>query len=315
MSQIECYEPEFIRQFTEKYPRSVRKPLSVSWQHEHRRSLLLDDYDCCDAVLSSPEAFVLKVKMIEADPTQTPLSPSLCALNQASLDIATLPGLSIELRLYALGVILSYVKKQPQSADNIADLIAVLPAQIAHFAREGTLQTMFAQLPPVATLQRQLIAGLGRLSFDWDALVDCPRKMSLPLQISLLGLQDGSSEAAMQQQLNDIWLQQGNRQFADRPWVWTNYLVYRLYHDAFPYHDSLPMTTCYLDLVSDIFLLRSLFSLWLMDNSALTHAHIISLFSVFEAWRHAPQHASERKHPREASQDDALLCAFSLLTR
>lgn len=315
MSQIECYEPEFVRQYLKKHPQPVRSPLSISWQHESRRSLLLDDYDCCDAVLGSPEAFALNVKMIEADPATSPLSPVMGALNQAALDVVTLPGLSIDLRLYALGVMLSFVQKLPGDRPDLLRIIASLPAQMAHYAAEGTLTRLYQQLPPLNTLSRPLISQLGRLSLDWDKLTDCTRKFSLPLQISLLGLQDKNSEALMQQQLAEVWETQGQATFADRPWIWTNYLVYRLYHDTFPQHDTLSVTACYLQLVSDIFLLRSLFSLWLMDDSTLTHEQIISLFCVFESWRHAPACATERAALRQLTQEDELLSAFSLLIR
>lgn len=315
MSQIECYEPEFVRQYLKKHPQPVRAPLAIRWQHESRQSLLLDDYDCCEAVLGSPEAFALQVKMINADPQTSALSPAICALNQAALDIVTLPDLSVELRLYALGVMLSYVQKLPADQPDLLRAIAALPAQLANYAANGTLQTLFSQLPPLNLYARQLISGLGRLSFDWDRLADCARKLSLPLQISLLGLQDKNSEALMQQQLAEVWAQQGEATFASRPWIWTNYLVYRLYHDTFPHHDTHAAATCYLHLVSEVFMLRSLFSLWLMDDSVLTHEQIISLFSVFERWRIAPQFAAEREALRPTAQDDDLLSAFSLLIR
>lgn len=105
--------------------------------------------------------------------------------------------------------------------------------------------------------------------------------MSLPLQLSLLALADSNSEALMQQQLLDVWSSKGQQAFAGQPWMWTNYLVYRLYHETFPRHEQHDMLTCYLQLVSDYFLLRSLFSLWLMDGSpsALPRPSACSAFS------------------------------------
>lgn len=312
MSQIECYEPAFVRRYRAQHPAAIRQPLVINWQHEARCSLLLDDPACCEAVLGSPEAFVLQVKMTEAVPGVAALPQHLQVINQAALDIVTLPGLSVDLRLYALGVMLSYAQKLPADSDDALVMLKSLPQTLADYAACGTLQQMFAELPAIAGPQRQLIRTLGRLAFDWDRLVDCTRKMSLPLQLSLLSLADANSEALMEQQLRDIWASEGQNAFADRPWVWTNYLVYRLYHETFPRHEQHDMLTCYLQLVSDYFLLRSLFSLWLMDGSTITHSQAISLFSVFEAWRLDTQSAAERDALLPPAEEP-LLAALSLL--
>lgn len=308
MNQIVCYEPDFIRQYLQKHPESGRV-VSIRWQHETRLSLLLDNPCCVSAVLAAPEAFVLHVHKEEPGETRQELAENMQVLNQAALDIVTLADISIELRLYTLGVLLSMAEK---ARGDVAK-IKRLPSEFAAHAATGTLQHLFAQLPSIPLAQRRLITQLGGFSLEWGNLVDCPRKMSLPLQVNMLALQDRNSEALLQQQLADIWHAQGQQAFAEKPWLWVNYLVYRLYHDTFPQHDSHSIMQAYLALVSDYFLLRSLFSLWLLDGTSLEDEHIISLFSLFEAWRHAcPQeHASLVYTPLE----DEFLTAFSLLTR
>lgn len=315
MSQIECYEPEFVRQYIKQHPTSSRSPLAISWQHEIRHSLLLNDYDCCEAVLGSPEAFMLQVQLADKNPEQTALPAIMQALNQAALDVITLPELSVDQRLYALGIMLSFAQKLPETSASTFETIKALPAQLAIFTNEGTLKDMFTQLPALTLMQRKLITHLGSVSFDWDNLIDCQRKMSLPLQISLLSLQDNNSEALMQEQLLAVWNSLGEKNFEAQPWVWTNYLVYRLYHDTFPQHDQLSIMQCYLELASDYFMLRTLFSLWVMDGSALSHSQTISLFSVFEAWRLSPEHAHEREMLHQPQLEDELVSAFSLLIR
>lgn len=309
MSQIECYEPEFVRQYLKQHPESTRFPLSINWQHETRLSLLLDNTACCEAVLGSPQVFALHVEKVEAGKDLPVLPEAMQVLNQAALDIVTLADISVELRLYALGVLLSLAQKSP--ADTPA--LKLMPSQLAAHAATGTLQEMFAQLPPLALAQRQLITRLGGFSLEWDNLVDCPRKMSLPLQVSLLALHDSNSEALIQQQLADTWEKQAPQAFADKPWMLTNYLVYRLYHDTFPQHTSLSIMQNFLGLVSDYFLLRTLFSLWMLDGTPLTHEQIISLFSLFENWRHTHPHQHETL--MQPPLGDELLSAFSLLAR
>lgn len=309
MSQIDCYEPEYVRQYRQQHPASPCGTFSIDWQHEIRRSLLLDEVHCCQAVLGSPDAFALEVKQIAREGDFPALSPQYQTLNQAAIDIMTLPSLSIELRLYALGVMISCAQKKPDDLE----AIRVLPAELGMHAATGTLQHMFEQLPPLALAKRQLITRLGSLSIEWDALIECSRKMSLPLQVSLLSLQDSNSEALMQQQLQELWDSRQAATFADMPWMWTNYLVYRLYHDTFPHHDTASLQQRYLGLVSDYFLLRTMCCLWMLDGTPLTQEACFSLVSLYEGWRQ--RYPQEHSAISRSSLGDDLLIAFSLLTR
>lgn len=309
MSQIDCYEPEYVRLYLQQHLSPERETFSINWQHETRLSLILDDVHCCEAVLGSPDAFTLQVRQTLRKGDFPALPPLSQALNQVAIDIVTLPTLSLELRLYALGVMISCAQKKP---DDI-EAIKAFPAELAHHAATGTLKHMFELLPSLAIAQRERITRLGSLSIEWEELIECSRKMSLPLQIRLLSLQDINSEALMQQQLQDVWDNRQAGAFVDMPWIWTNYLVYRLYHDTFPHHDDLSPPQRYLELVSDYFLLRTLCCLWMIDGTPLTRAECISLFRLFEGWRHSYPH--EHTTITRSSMGDELLTAISLLTR
>lgn len=312
MKMIECYEPDFVRTFLSRHPDT---PLHVTgtWQSEIRHSLLLTDAASCEAALGAPHAFTLHVSQCEALPHGQPLTRRDQTLNQAALDTVTLPELSVALRLYALGILLSYSEKFPGESDDVIAQIASLPATLAGLAQEGKLQQQFSLLPPVPQLPCRLISLLGTLQLDWQMLPDSPRKASLPLQVSLLMLQDASSEALLHQQLQTQWQTLQTRYAADAPWIFSNYLIYRLYHDMFPQHDGEGIIGRYFALVSDVFLIRTLFSLWTLDGSPLTPADTYALFALFERWRHSAGAARLRQQAHSQLPGDDLLSAFSLL--
>lgn len=60
MSFIECYEPEYVRNFMTQYPDS---PLYIRkvWKNEIRQSLMLTEPASCEAVLNDAVAFDLQL--------------------------------------------------------------------------------------------------------------------------------------------------------------------------------------------------------------------------------------------------------------
>lgn len=314
MSLIECYEPDFVRKFLGRHP-DAPQHIEMAWQNEIRQSLTLDDAFCCEAVLGDPHAFELHVSQTESNPEHPSLSPRDQALNQAALHTITLPELTSELRLYALGIMLSYASKVEGESDSTLEKLASLPQILAGYAQNGQLLEQFNQLPAVPQLQRNLLTLLGNFEFDWELLPDSIRKLTLPLQVSLLMMQDANSEALLQQQLLEQWQKTDEQYFASAPWIFSNYLIYRLYHDAFPYHDEESEFQRYFELTTDYFLLRTLFSLWTMDESPMTTDDIFALFALFERWRMSEDAVSARQQIANILPADYLLSAFSLLTR
>ncbi|MBU5388228.1 lysine-N-methylase [Citrobacter cronae] len=314
MSMIDCYEPDFVRLFLSHHPDSALL-VNVRWKTEVRQSLVLTDPASCQAALGDPNAFVLHHSKCAAAPDSPTLSPRDQVLNQSALNTITLPGLSPELRLYALGIMLSFCEKCPDSSDATLEKLASLPQVLADHAQSGKLQEQFAQLPSLPQLQREMITQMGNCDFNWERLPESARKLTLPLQVSLLMLQDANSEALLQQQLHDQWLMTWERYFAQDAWIFSNYLIYRLYHDTFPQHDDESALQRFFWLVADVFMIRTLFCLWTLDGSALSHDEIYALFALFEAWRNSEHAISLRQHIVNILPGDPLLSAFSLITR
>lgn len=305
MKLVNVYQPQFVN-----HPAiDERQRVTLHYQHESRLSVLLDDLACCQAVIHDPHAFTLHVSTHEPDATAVEVTTRLQTLNQAAIDCMTLPGLSEELRLYALGVMLSTAANLPEG-DEACQRIAAMPAWLARHAADGELQRMHAQLPAIDALRNKLIRELGVMSFDWSRLPENPRSATLPMQVSLLMLQDANSEAQIQQQLAQIWQDNGAACLGARPWMLTHYLVYRLYHDAFPGAD---VGHDYLQLVSDFFQLKALFSLWMIDGTALSADDVTMLIALFEHWRISDVQKQERDTTHALFSGDDLLAAFSLI--
>ena len=226
------------------------------------------------------------------------------------LSTLTLPDLTPELSLYAVGILLSRASKMPgRDGDTLARL-TTLPQALADHAKKGTLQAQFAQLPPVPQLARQLMTLLGGCAFDWSILPESPRKASLPLQVTLLTLHDANSEALLQQQLQTQWQTTWQQHFATAPWMMRNWLIYRVYHDVIGQTDGAD----YCPLVCDFYLIRTLISLWTLDGSPLRQDDIFALFAMFERWRVSENAAAIRQQIQSLCAAEPLLSAFSLLT-
>lgn len=312
MSTIECYEPDFVRSFLSHNPDSSLH-VQVAWQHEIRQSLALTDIASCTAALGDASAFVLHVTHCENSPQSAPLSPRDRVLNQAALDTVAIAGLTPDLRLYALGILLSWSEKLPGDGDDTLAKIASQPKVLAGYAAAGQLQGQFSRLPALPQLQCHLLSLMGGLTFDWEILPESTRKMTLPLQLNLLMMQDANSEALLLLQLQKQWHKIHEQYFAQEAWIFSNYLIYRLYHDTFPQHERAGVSQCLFELVTDFYLIRTLLSLWTLDGSPLSQDDIFALFTLLERWRHSEEAVSLRQQVQAILPADFLLSAFSLL--
>ena len=187
MSFIECYEPEYVRNFMTQYPGS---PLYVRkvWKNEIRLSLMLTEPESCEAMLNDVRAFDLQLTYRPVEENAAELSARDAIVNQVILSTLTLRDLTPELSLYAVGILLSRASKMPGRDGDILARLTTLPQALADHAKKGILQAQFAQLPPVPQLARHLATLLGSFTFDWSILPESPRKTSLPLQMPLLTL-------------------------------------------------------------------------------------------------------------------------------
>lgn len=313
MHNFDHHEPEFVRQYQALKESKKTNVVTLQWLQEVRESLLLDDTAACAALLKNPEAFLLHSEVRETDEQAPALPRRAQLLNQASFDLLAMQPLAAEVRLYGLGIMLSFAEKNPGESDETLAVVASLPEKMRDYWRQGTLEAQFQQLPAIPALQRQLISSFADLDLNWQLLPESPRKQTLPLQISLLSLQDENGTALLQQQLASLWTSSVAASLNEAPWMLENYLLYRLYHDVFPWHEQHSVLERYRMLNVDYFMLKTLLSLWVMDGATLGQDEIIALVSLFEQWRRSPEAQSHYQRLLQAPSADVLLSAFSLL--
>ncbi|MFK3751470.1 lysine-N-methylase, partial [Escherichia coli] len=84
MSFIECYEPEYVRNFMTQHPGS---PLYVRkvWKNEIRLSLMLTEPESCKAVLNDVRAFDLQLTYRPVEDNSAELSARDAILHQVIL--------------------------------------------------------------------------------------------------------------------------------------------------------------------------------------------------------------------------------------
>lgn len=136
MSFIECYEPEYVRNFMTQYPDS---PLYIRkvWKNEIRQSLMLTEPASCEAVLNDARAFDLQLTYRPVEENAAELSARDAIVNQVILSTLTLPDLTPELSLYAIGILLSRASKMPGRDGDILARLTTLPQALADHAKKA----------------------------------------------------------------------------------------------------------------------------------------------------------------------------------
>ena len=126
------------------------------WKNEIRLSLMLTEPESCEAVLNDACAFDLAhLRPVEEKMPQS--FRARCNSKPGDFEYLTLPDLTPELSLYAIGIVLSRASKMPGRDGDILARLTTLPRALADHAQKAALQAQFAQLPPVPQLARQLM--------------------------------------------------------------------------------------------------------------------------------------------------------------
>ncbi|MES4611895.1 MAG: hypothetical protein ACTH8P_00350 [Ewingella sp.] len=313
MTQLSRYRPNYVRHFIEQHPQGLCDVMSIHWQHEIRQTLLLGERACCESILCQPDALWLEESQHPANDEHTALSPWIQTLNQAALNLGTLPELDSAQKLYSIGVMISYASKRSGKEAKDCAEISRLPEELAQLASDRRLQEQYEELPIIPSVQLDFLRELNSLEIPWEKLPESPRKATFMLQLALMGNLGEAGESRLLEQIHDIWRQRGRPFFNQRRWMLNNYLLYRLYHDTFPQHETLPLAEVYFDLVADYFLLRSLLCLWMLDGSELDDQLVVDIFSLYHQWRQSNPITSQQIQALRSPSVEADLAAFALL--
>lgn len=312
MELIEQYQPEYVIRFNARdaacecpacqdaaggWPKTR---LTVGKQQ--RESLNAACESAAREILLNPEAFMLHTGEAEADNiSEHNLWDE--ALNQQCINMAVYPGLTLESRLYAIGVLLSKAQRyRDENQCDPQDLIA-MGEQLAQLAEAGILNEQLSLLPPIEVNRVEALGEMGAMRLNLN--VPGMQKMMLMFKLSELAV---LQPARLQERLRQLDAKQIPL-FSEQPFIMRNVLLYRLYGDYFPCRNVSNYGVALKSLTRQFFQLKMLCAMWLEDNAQLTADEFTVLFSAWYAW-HA-QDASEDEN--DVSADFVLLCGLSLI--
>lgn len=224
------------------------------------------------------------------------------AVNQSCINLLIVDGLSIEERLYAIGVLLSRLSKidlqEPEPDDSTPRAVG---DEVLMLSVSGLIRHAFGQMPSIDRYKHAYLRRLAKvhLSLPLDPIAS----MSFNLKLTELQvMSDGFLGDALHEAENSPYV---DAFFDKHDHVWTNYFLHRCFHDVFPGAVREAYNLVFLDLCIDLFCLRSLCALLAASDVELTEKSVSTLFS---AW-----HRGGRDCIGGNDHVDPLLIGYSLI--
>lgn len=312
MELIEQYQPEYVIRFNARDAACecpACQDAAGDWPktrltvgNQQRESLNAACESAAREILLNPEAFMLHTGEAEADGIA---EHSLWdeALNQQCINMAVHPGLTLESRLYAIGVLLSKAQRyRDENQCDPQDLIA-MGEQLAQLAEAGILNEQLSLLPPIGVNRVEALGEMGAMRLNLN--LPPMQKMIFMLKLSELAVMD---PARLQERLRELE-QKPLPLLEEKPWIMLNALIYRLYGEFFPGINVSNYGEALMSLTRQFFQLKMLSAMWLEDNQELTEEVFIALFSAWFSWQ-TQQPQTERV---KNTADYVLLCGLSLI--
>lgn len=312
MELIDHYQPDYVTRFDAKgctCPACQQAPegwprVSVALKNQQRESLAIACEAAAKAVLLDPDAFTLHASQGKAQGERL-LDGWHEMLNQQSINLAVHPAMTLEVSLYAIGVLLSKAQQYRDNGQNDPALLQSMGEQLAILAEQGVLEKQFGELPPIPQNSLTALKAMGQLHLNLN--LPMAEKMGIMLKLSELAIMPA---ARLEERMQELTF--AGRQltlFSDEPQILRNFLLYQLYHHVFPGIDGENYGEAYLRLATTFFRLRTLCAMAMDDSGALPVDTAMVLISALSVW--------EQQHPLNAGEgttsDYSLLCGLSLL--
>lgn len=233
--------------------------MALSWRDHQRLSADIR----CDAaarqILCRQDAFVLH-NVDEQAWSEQPLSSQAQAMNQSVINLLIANGHPLEIRLYAVAVLLSRIHPAASEAQ-----IKQVEQELQLLLEHGYLHNAFAELPLVARYGQLALQQLSERPID--ASLDAISGTRLMMKLNEVKVLNAGYQQQMRVTLrDDAAIQQG---LADRDVSWLNFLLYRCYHDLFPGNDATQWPQQFMTLCADYHALRTLVALLLQEGIVL----------------------------------------------
>ncbi|BBR39476.1 flagellin lysine-N-methylase [Aeromonas allosaccharophila] len=253
------------------YPRST-----VSFLNQQKDSLTLSCPEACRQLLLDPDAMLIESQEQAAASLFLAVPDAALRLNQLSYQIALTQELSLEMRLWMIGMLIHHDEGNSSYEQFLDELVALL--------EKGQLQAMYDTIPSLPNVQWWALRTLTNLLLQSNDTNHRGRAMIEECLDTLYKLLDGEYDQEKMAFFPRLWREQVAPFLAARPHLLDNYLLYQIYNFNFPYRNEHSMESAYRLLVADLFLLRSYFCL-LAHQGELTEENVIKLVYSYHARR------------------------------
>lgn len=313
MELIEHYQPEFVSRFDARETpctcpacqnaEATWPHVSVKLKNQQRETLDIGCETAAKEMLFNPEAFVLHTAQA-APQGEEALSAWSEALNQQCINLAVHPALTLEVSLYAIGILLSKAQQYLDNGESDPALLAAMGEQLATLAEQGVLAQQFAMLPPIAENRAAELKEMGAMRLNLN--LPMVEKMGVSLKLSELAIMQPARLAERQQVLDAAW--PTIALFNDQPHTLRNILIYQLYSDIFPGVGCTNYGEALLGLARQFFHIKMLCAIR-AEQKELTQDDVAMLVSALRGWQQKNPSVGESG----STADFSLLCGLSLL--
>lgn len=313
MELIEHYQPEFVSRFDARETpctcpacqnaEATWPHVSVKLKNQQRETLDIGCETAAKEMLFNPEAFVLHTAQA-APQGEEALSAWSEALNQQCINLAVHPALTLEVSLYAIGILLSKAQQYLDNGESDPALLAEMGEQLATLAEQGVLVQQFAMLPCIAENRAAELKEMGAMRLNLN--LPMVEKMGVSLKLSELAIMQPARLAERQQALDATW--PTIALFNEQPHTLRNILIYQLYSDIFPGVGCTNYGEALLGLARQFFHIKMLCAIR-AEQKELTQDDVAMLVSALRGWQQKNPSVGESG----STADFSLLCGLSLL--
>ncbi|BBQ81571.1 MULTISPECIES: hypothetical protein [Enterobacteriaceae] len=313
MELIEHYHPEFVSRFDARetpcdcpacqQAEEAWPHISVKLKNQQRETLDIGCETAAKEMLFNPEAFILHTAQA-APQSDDLLSAWSEVLNQQCINLAVHPALTLDVSLYAIGVLLSKAQQHHDCGESDPALLVSLGEQLATLAEQGVLAQQFAMLPPIAENRIAALKAMGTMRLNLN--LPMVEKMGMTLKLSELSIMQPARLAERQQMLDAAW--STLTLFNHQPHTLRNILIYQLYSDIFPGVGCTNYGEALLGLARQFFHIKMLCAIR-AEQGELTQDDVALLVSALRGWQQQNPLTAEEG----TSSDYSLLCGLALL--
>lgn len=268
--------------------------VDMRWKTEIRKSLAIECPEACGQILMSPTSIWLESTKHISSGSSSPLDNVYQQINTECLSIALRPELTMSEKLFAIGQIT--LNNPPDGEDKKLSSKSMklrLSAQLASLTTE-TIKAGIAKTPHDMARQWQLFSEIGSQVASLANVENVPAMESFWSDLHQDIYQSQNSGEQKIVMLDAAWNNFVVPVFDEFPHIVTNYLFYRIYHDAYPYHATTSSQECFYQLVADCFVLRNIISYWALFYSQIRKSKLVDIVNIYHRWR--------RQYPNSLNQ-------------